>query len=202
MRVFPFHAALTCILLCSSGTVSPTSAQWTVGVTIGADRFWGGSVETDGEERSFRPYRPTVLGIGLEHKGNPFAWGLQIHYAEAGLGLEGQGAAAVIEGVFTVLSVSPELVYRITAFGPITELRFHAGPLVDIWGIIDEDTRAHIGAQSAVSLDIPFGGRFAGSALAGVAVIPSPFEAGQLGSTFEPRTLWRRRFAMGLHYRL
>jgi hypothetical protein len=189
-------------LIASSATVPPAFGQWTVGLEVGADRYWGGSVETAGENRSFRPYRPTTFGVGLERKGHPLNWGVRVRYAEAGLGLEGPGAAAVVEGVFTVLSLLPEVAYRLATLGPVTELRLHAGPLVEAWGIVDEDTKVRVGVQSALSLDVPVGQRLAGSVLVGLALTPSPFEAGQLGPTFEPRALWRRRFAVGLQYRL
>jgi hypothetical protein len=181
---------------------SPALAQWTAGVEVGANRYWGGSIELGGEGRSFRPYRPTTVGIGLERSGKSLSLGLQVHYSQAGLGLEGEGAAAIVEGVFEVLSVSPELVRRLVTIGPLTELRLHAGPLFEVWDIIDEETKLRVGAETALSLDIPLGGRFGGSLRAGVAVTPSVFAEGQLGSAFEPRALWSRRFALGLHYRL
>jgi hypothetical protein len=49
---------------------------------------------------------------------------------------------------------------------------------------------------------VPLGGRLAGSILVGAALIPSPFGVDQLNPDFERRALWRRRFAMGLEYRL
>jgi hypothetical protein len=202
MRVSLLLLGLTGSLLATLVAVSPAAGQWTAGFDIGADRFWGGSVETSGEHRSFRPYRPTVFGIGVELKGHSLGWGLQARYTEAALGLEGPGAVAALEGVFTVVALAPEVAYRLTTLGPVSELRLHAGPLFEIWDIIDEDTKTRVGAQTAVSLDIPLGGRFAGSVLVGVAVTASPFEADQLGDGFEPRPLWRRRFAVGLHCRL
>jgi hypothetical protein len=202
MRVPLLILRLTGALVVSSAPLSQAAGQWSAGVDVGADRYWGGSVEISAEHRSLRPYRPTVFGIGLERKGQSVGWALQVRYTEAALGLEGQGAVAAVEGVFTVVSLSPEVAYKLTTLGPVSELRLHAGPLFEIWDVIDEDAKARVGAQSAISLDIPLGGRFAGSVLVGVAVIPSPFEAGQLGDTFEPRALWRRRFAVGLHYRL
>ena len=199
MRV-PFLGIVIGILV-SSATASPAFGQWTLGLEIGADRYWCGSAETGGENRSFRPYRPTTFGIGLHRKGHPVGWGVQVHYAGAGLALEGPGAVAVVEGVFTVVSLSPEVVYRLTALGPVAELRLHAGPLFEAWGIIDEDSRTRVGAQGAVSLGIPLGEHLAGTLLAGAAVIPSPFEEGELPG-YATRALWRRRFAVGLQYRL
>jgi hypothetical protein len=202
MRVLACLGVLTGTLPVSPAAVTPAFGQWMAGIEIGADRYWGGSAETGGEDRSFHPYRPTIFGVGLEHKGNPVGWGLQIHYSEASLGLEGPGAVVAVGGVFTIVSFSPEVTYRLATLGPVTELRLRAGPLFEVWDIIDEDTKTHLGVHTAVSLDIPFGGRFAGSVRAGAAFTPSPFEPEQLESPFEPRALWRRRFAAGLHYRL
>ena len=202
MRLSSLTAASIALALALIMTASPALGQWTAGVEVGANRYWGGSIELGGGGRSFHPYRPTTLGINLERRGKSLGLGLQVHYSEAGLGLEGEGGAAIVEGIFQVLSVSPELVRRLTTIGPLTELRVHAGPLFEVWDIIDEETKLHVGVETAVSLDIPLGGRFAGSLRAGVAVTPSPFTAGQLGSAFERRALWSRRFALGLHYRL
>jgi hypothetical protein len=181
---------------------SPVTAQWITGIELGADRYWGGSAETTAEHRSFRPYRPTSFGVGLERRAGSLAWGLRANYAEAALALEGEDATASIDGVFKVLSILPEAVYRLATLGPVSELRLHAGPLFEMWDIVDEDTRFFVGAQGAVSLDVPLGGRLAGMVLGGLAVSPSPFENDELGDGFEPRTLWRRRFAGGLRYRL
>jgi hypothetical protein len=128
--------------------------------------------------------------------------GVQMHYAEASLGLEGEGAAVALEGVFTVVSISPEAAYRIASFGPGNQVRIHAGPLLEIWSIIDEGSRTRVGVQGALSIDVPLGGRFGGSVLAGAALVPSPFETGELDPGYELRALWRRRFAVGLQYRL
>ncbi|HZA97566.1 MAG TPA: hypothetical protein VE399_02225, partial [Gemmatimonadales bacterium] len=74
--------ALLTILL--AGGSSPVTAQWRLGVEVGAARFWGGSIDTGGEDTSFRPYRPTTFGIGLERQAGRYAFGLQVHYFEAG----------------------------------------------------------------------------------------------------------------------
>jgi hypothetical protein len=190
------------LILASGCLVSTAFGQWTAGLEIGANRYWGGSAYTGGDSRSFHPYRPTAFGFGIEHKRKQFAYGLQVRYAEAALALEGPAGTAAVGGVFTVVSISPEIVYRLATLGPVTEVRLHAGPLLEIWGTIDEKTKGHLGAQSAVSFDLPLGGRFSGSVLGGLALTPSVFEEGQLGVDFEPRALWQRRFAVGLHYRL
>jgi hypothetical protein len=186
---------------------SPLAGQWRVGIEVGATRFWGASLDTGGDHTSVRPYRPTTFGIGLERQTGRYAAGLQVHYAEASLALEGPEATISAEGAFTILSISPEVAVRIAILGAGNQLRLHAGPLFEIWGLIDEEKRTRVGAQGSVSLDVPLGGRFGGVVLAGGAVTPSPYKEGELdlgggAPTYDLRTLWRRRFAVGLQYRL
>lgn len=180
----------------------PVLAQWTLGAEVGSDRFWGGSVETTPEQRSFRPYRPTTFGVGLERRDGSLGVGLRLRYASAGLALEGADAVSAVKGVFTVYSVSPEVVYRVATVGAANQLMLHFGPLFEVWSVVDEDSQTRVGIQGAVSLNLPLGGRFAGSVMAGAALIPSLFGEGQLDPSFERRALWRRRFAVGLDYRL
>ena len=189
-------------LLVSWGWCSPALGQWAVTTEVGADRFWGGSIETTDDRRSFRPYRPTTLGVGLERKAGRLGAGLRLRYASASLALEGSDAVAAAKGVFTVYSAAPEVMYRIATVGAVNQLVLHGGPLLEIWSVLDADTQTLLGVQGAVSLNLPLGGRFAGSLTAGAAVMPSPFEEGQLDPPFERRALWRRRFAVGLDYRL
>jgi hypothetical protein len=188
--------------LASGVWCSPALGQWAVTTEVGAERFWGGSIENAPERRSFRPYRPTTFGVGLERVAGKLGAGLRLRYASAGLALEGADAVVAAKGVFTVYSAAPEVVYRLISLGSVNYLVLHGGPLFEVWSVADEDSRTKVGIQGAVSLSVPLGGRFTGSVLAGAAVIPSPLEAADLDPSFERRALWRRRFAVGLDYRL
>jgi hypothetical protein len=197
------------IILSVTTTVwcAPLSGQWRVGAEVGASRFWGASLETGSNQTSFRPYRPTTFGLGLERQAGGYAVGLQVHYAAASLALEGPAGIISVEDVFTIVSISPELAIRIATLGSGNELRLHAGPLFEIWDIIDQEARTRVGAQGSVSLDVPLGGRFGGVVLASAAVTPSPYQEGELdlgggAPTYDLRTLWRRSLALGLRYRL
>ena len=90
----PAYRALTHALLLA--VVShEAAAQWTASVDVSAARFWGGSREVDGD-RSFRPYRPTIVGLGLERPVRGVNIGVRGYYGSASLGLEGtEGVAAV-----------------------------------------------------------------------------------------------------------
>jgi hypothetical protein len=189
-------------LLQTSVWCASAQGQWSVGVEVGSDRFWGSSIETAEPHRSFRPYRPTTLGVGLELRRQRLGAALHLRYAGAGLALEGQDAAVVLKGVFHQYQVSPELVYALSTLGSANDLRLHAGPVFELWSVDGEETQLRAGVQAAVSLRVPMGGRFAGSLTAGAAVTASPLSPSQLLDGYERRALWRRSVTAGLEYEL
>lgn len=191
----------------SAAGVSPLPGQWRVGLEVGAARFWGGSVDTGGEGTSFRPYRPTTFGVALERQAGRYAFALEVHYFEAGLALEGPEVVIASDGAFTSVSVSPEAALQVTTLGSTSQLWIHAGPVLEIWDVIDNDSRTRLGLQGSVSLDVPLGSRFSGVLKAGGAVSPSPYKEGELdlgagAPTYERRALWRRSFGLAVKYRL
>ena len=192
----------TAVFVAMSAWAPAAFGQWTVGVELGADRFWGGSLEEAPEHRSFRPYRPTTFGGVLERRPGRAGVGLRLLYTGASLALEGSDAVVAAEGVFKVYSASPEVSYRIAWVGSNNQVLLRVGPLFEVWSIVDEESRTRIGVQGAASLGIPLGNRFAGVLSAGAALIPSPFKEGELLPSYDLRALWRRRFAVGLQYRL
>jgi hypothetical protein len=202
MRTSSTLAALMGVGLIYSARCGVALGQWTLGAEAGSDRFWGGSIETTAERRSFRPYRPTTFGVGVERREGRLGAGLRLGYASASLALEGADAVVAAKGIFTVYGAVAEVVCRIISVGSVNQLVLHLGPLFEVWSVIDENSETRVGVQGAVSLNLPLGGRFGGSIRAGAAVIPSPFGNAQLDPSFERRPLWRRRFAVGLDYRL
>jgi hypothetical protein len=199
------RAMLIVHLIASSGTFvmgSPAYAQWQASVEIGASRFWGASRELSGQHRSFRPYRPTTLGASLERRGQRLAAGVYLNYSKSSLALEGTDAVVAVRGVFQTFSISPQMGYRLTYLRGDNQLRLQVGPLIELWTIVDEGSRIRAGAQGALSLDVPLGGRFGGSVLAGIAVVPSPFNSDELDVGYERLALWRRRFGVAFAYRL
>ncbi len=179
----------------------PLGAQWAAGTELGASRFWGGSIEQTEAQRSFRPYRPTVLAVRLQREGRTLGAGMALEYFSAGLALEGAEGHLVANGIFTVYGLAPELLYRLTGLGS-NRVLLRAGPLLEIWKIFDEGSELQLGMQAGLSLCVPLGGRFDATVAGGVAVMPSPFTDGQLDASFERQPLWRRSVALGLQYRL
>lgn len=201
-RVVPI--VLTILLAVGS---SPLTGQWRLGIEVGAARFWGGSLDTGGEQTSFRPYRPTTFGIGLQRQAGRYGVGLRVHYFQAGLALEGPEVVISSEGAFKALSIAPEAAVHVATLGSGNQIRLHAGPIIELWDVIDNGTRTRLGVQGSVSFDVPLGEHFGGVAIAGAAVTPSPYDEGELdlgngAPTYERRALWRRTFGLGLRYRL
>ena len=192
-----------CSLVLAVSVGSPDSAhgQWSVAAHIGAERFWGGSIEIAPEHRSFRPYRPTTFGAAVQRYGGRWSAGLRLGYAQASLALEGADALVAAKGIFTVYSAAPEMGIRVGPTKGRQQLWIRAGPLLELWSIMGEDSRARAGAQGAVSFLVPVSGRFTASITAGAAVTSSPFDRGELEG-YQLRNLWRRRFGAGLEYRL
>ncbi|MGH7509285.1 MAG: hypothetical protein ACREMZ_07415 [Gemmatimonadales bacterium] len=201
MRMPARFAATIMASLVSLAWCSPALGQWAVTGEVGSDRFWGGSVESAAEHRSFRPYRPTTFGIGLERQSAGLGVGIRFRYASAGLALEGPRAVVALKGIFRMYSVAPEISHRLRRFGSGNELLVQGGPLLEVWSVRSEHSQTRIGLHAALSLRVPLVARLAGSFTAGAAVTPSPFATDQLDEGFERSALWRRRLAAGLEYR-
>jgi hypothetical protein len=202
MRVCVLLRAFPAVAVISICWCAPLAGQWLVAAEVGAERFWGGSVENAPEHRSFRPYRPTTFGLGLERRTGRWGIGLRLRYMAAGLGLEGRDAVVAVKGVFDVYSAAPEIVYRVVHVGSNNQLLVRGGPLVEAWSFADEESRVRVGIQAGLSFTVPLGSRFAGTITGGVAVSASPFEQDQLLAGYVTRTLWRRGLAARLEYRL
>ncbi len=201
MRAFHTRAAL-CALFVVAGLPRPSAAQWAVAAEIGSARFWGGSAEVSGE-RSFRPYRPTLVGVGLGYSRGNVGVGVRFHYAGSSLALEGKEAVVASKGVLEVYGVSPEISLGITRLGPESRVRVYGGPLIELWRLAGEISHVRLGVAAAFGLEVPLGSRLAGTMRAGLAVTPaSPFAQEDLDPSYEPRALWRRTLSASLAYRL
>jgi hypothetical protein len=194
--------AFILVLALLSAFATTAQAQWSISLGVESDRFWGGSLEIAPEPRSFRPYRPTVIDVGLERRSGLFGWGLSARYSEASLGLEGQGVVLAAEGAFTSIGLAPEVSYRVAQLGSGNRLLVHLGPLMELWHPAEEEWRTRFGAQGAITLAVPLGGPFALSFGGNLAVISSPFESDELLDQYELRALWRRGFMAWLQYQI
>jgi len=198
----PWLTLMGAAALASCVLSSSLEGQWSVGAYIGADRFWGGSLETTQDERSFHPYRPTTFGARVQWEGSHLGAGMTLGEFAAGMALEGVDAAVVAKNVFSVYSVAPEVLYRVAVVGAANRLLLRAGPLLELWKALDEEPQTRLGVQGAFALYVPLGWKLEAVLSAGAALIPSPFAEDQLDPPFERRPLWRRHFTASFQYRL
>jgi hypothetical protein len=196
--------AFLAVLALSIAAPASAWSQWSVSLGLESDRYWGASLEVENspEQKSFRPYRPTVFAAGVERRTGSIGLGVRARYAKAALGLEGTEAVVAAKGGFTVVGLAPEVSYRVATLGSGNRLLVHLGPLFEFWHPVDEEWRTRVGVQGAVSLTVPLGGRFGLSVGGNLAVTSSPFQADELLDQYELRASWRRGFVGGLQYEL
>jgi hypothetical protein len=196
-----FHR-LVLLFATLAGAFSEAPAQWALTAEVGAARFWGGSAEIGGSGPSFRPYRPTIFGIGVARQGAQVGWGVRLEYTGASLALEGKDAVAAVKGALDVYGIAPEITVLLTTLGSGLRIRLTGGPLLEFWDIGTERSHARLGAHLGMGVQLPLSGRVLAGISASGAVSPSPFDEGDLVAGYEPRTLWRRGVSAGLQYRL
>lgn len=201
MRNSCTRAALA-VLGLATAVASPARAQWVATLGLRAARFAGGA-EEPATGRSLHPYRPTVFEAGVARLGGRVGVGLRVHYASSSLALEGADALAAIKAALEVYGVTPEVSLRVSRLGPDGILRVFAGPVFEIWKLPDAGSRSRLGVTASMGLDVPFGGRWSGSARLGAAVTPaSPFNDRDLDPGLERRALWRREISAEVGYQM
>src|SRR5438128_1916088 len=98
---------------CFALAVVPLAAQgraWGVGFEIGLTRFWGASEPAPPNEApGFKPYRPTTLGVRLEHQVGQARLALGALYAASGLGAESDQLAVIAKGGLNWVQVAPDV---------------------------------------------------------------------------------------------
>lgn len=190
-----------CLLTLLAAAPHRAAAQWALSADVTASRFSGGSSEEPGG-RSFRPYRPTLAGLGVEKCGRSLGIALHGYYASASLALEGADAVVAVKSALDLYGASMEVSGRLATLGMGSRLMLYAGPLVEVWRLAGETSRVRGGFAGAIGLQVPIGNRWSVIMRGGAAVSGSPFAAEDLDVGFVPRPLWRREVSGRLRYRL
>lgn len=196
-----FRPRALILALLVAGVSHEAPAQWVVSADVTAARFWGGSQEVQGD-RAFRPYRPTIVGLGIERQVLGMNVGLRGYYASASLALEGSEAVAAVQNALDLRGLCMEVSGSVARLGEAVSVVIYAGPVIEVWDLADESSSTHAGLSSSVGLQVALGGRFSGVLKAGTAVTASPFSTTELEDGFERRALWRREVSGRLRYEL
>ncbi|HKV70917.1 MAG TPA: hypothetical protein VJN62_06680 [Gemmatimonadales bacterium] len=178
------------------------NAQWSVGLSIGVARHFGGAVSTaDTTPGSVHPYRPTIVGLTVGHDWGPVRGDLGLSYGSPGLAVEIPGGVFIDTKAVRFYSASPEMTVRLIGVGDGGALRLGGGGDFIAWAITDGDTRLRVGGHVTAVYEWPVAGRFLGDLQAGVSLAPSLFDAGDVSPPFERRMLLRPSVSIGLRYR-
>ncbi len=183
---------------------APLTAQtprWHVTIEAGELRFHGTSADTSSEGAgSFRPYRPTAIGLRLE-KGGAVRMGIGLLYGSGPAALTGPEVTIAAEtDPLTLLELAPTMSMQLTRVGS-GSLRLAGGPLLDRWGWSVAPTRWRVGGELSAQLAAPLGAGTALSFRAGLARSASVFDEADLPATFERRASWRSSIALGVAVR-
>lgn len=178
------------------------SAQWTVGVSVGVARHFGGAVSTaDSEPGSVHPGRPTIVTLSVGHEWGAIRADVGIGYGSPGLAAEIPGGAFIDTKAMHFYSGSPEVTVRVLHVGPAGALRVGGGGDLWVWSLTGADSRIRLGGHVSAVYEWPFAGRLLGTIHAGLALTPSIFDASELAAPFERRTMVRPSVSIGLRYR-
>lgn len=195
MRVTP--AAVIALLV-----PVPLAAQWSVGMSVGISRYYGGAVSViDSAPGQVHPYRPTTFTLTVGHDWGRLRADLGLSYAAPGL------AAEIPEGAFVdtkgaeSLSGAPEVTVRVLSVGGRGVLRAGGGVDFTVWRLTGFDTRLLAGGHLTAVYEWPIAGPFLGSIQAGLALSPSLFRADEIDASFRRRMMVRPGMSIGLRYR-
>lgn len=180
----------------------PLNAQWSVGLSVGVARHFGGAVSlADSTPGSVHPYRPTLVGLTIGHDWGAVRADLAFSYGSPGLAVEIPGGAFIDTKAVRFYAGSPEVTVRLLTVGAGGAFRVGGGGDLVAWAITDQDTRLRVGGHLTAVYEWPVAGRWLGSVQTGVSLAPSLFDAADIGPPFERRMLVRPSVSIGLRYR-
>jgi hypothetical protein len=192
----------TLILLSAVLAVSqPVAGQsrWRAAISLSDARFGGTSADTSaGGDGSFRPFRPTVLGLSIERGNDGLRWGVALRYASAAAALDATQATVVARTEpLTLVELRPFASIAIASAGS-ARVRADAGPVLDHWRWSAGDPRTRLGAEFGASLEAPLGRRAYALIRAALTFTDSVLNAVDLPEEFERRMSVRRSVGIGL----
>jgi hypothetical protein len=206
------HLAVATLGAQATGT--KRGGAWRMSLTVGTSTFNGAATGTgeSGADLVFRPYRPTMLGLGLTYGGEQARLGLFAKYGQPGLGFRGvpdgdEGGAAglliVAENAFHLASITASAGTRLAKIRGGPALRPSIGLTLERWSAPGTPTRTLVGPQAGLALEFAVAGWLLGTIDGELGFTPgSPFQAEDLPEGFRLRSTWRRTLQAGVSIRL
>jgi len=200
--------------LAAQHAAAPAGGRWAIGVSVGTFGFSGatGGAGPTGEELSFTPYRPTMLGLVVSHGGDRFRLALSARYGEPALAIRGFPVTDEDEVTPGVMLVA-ENAYHLGSFmlaGSNRLLRLRGGPVLrpslgvgaERWSSPGSPVRTIAGAQAGMAAEVGLTGALVATIEGELGFTPSsPFRRQDLPEGFTPRSTWRRSLAAAVYWR-
>jgi hypothetical protein len=187
------------LALCSLSVSARAQGGWGLGIEVGIQRFWGASGPLAGsDELSLRPYRPTHIGIRIDHAIGALRAGLNARYAQSAIGGEFEGGATIFAEGFTLLELAPEVVAPLARFGTGAAVRGFGGPVMYLWVPPDDDNRIRFGVRVGLELEAPLGARVSAVTRVQGGVAGSALDRSDVPPGYEVRSMPSAGVSLGV----
>ena len=202
--MFPrlYHGvAIIGMLIAIPAPVTAQQEAWSLSAEAGRATMSGASRDpTTGA--AFRPANALMLGLAAHRRTGPFELGLVLRTAHSDLTIaDGEVSLTTNDLRFTLYELAPELGTRLLRVSRYANIRFAAGPVIDLWRVTGSDGRIRVGGRAALTLESLVARGVSGVVRAEGAVTGSMFDEGELPPEFEERRAHRILIALGLRYR-
>ncbi len=188
---------------------------WRLGVTMGTSTFNGAAAATDesGTDLVFRPYRPTMAGIGISYGRERTRLEFSAKYGQPGIGFRAvpdngsgsvsSGVLIIAEDAFHLASFTASAGTRLVRLRGGPALRASLGVTMDRWTAQGTPSRTRFGPQAGLTLEFALTSALFASIDGELGFVPgSPFLEEDLPEGFRLTSMWRRTIGAGLSLRL
>jgi hypothetical protein len=178
----------------TASPVTPSWAQWRLGLGVGRDVYSGvsqGTFEDGGA--SFKPYHPLVWAFRAELPRSQPRLSIDLRYSTPDIALVGAEITLIPHGSFLeMLAVAPTAGWTLFDLSPGVTIEGEAGPVIERWRVEDVDDRTLLGVGGGLALRIELGGRLAARLSARLGITPTSPLSGALIEGYATRAAWRR----------
>ncbi len=200
-RTGPATMAVVAVLASSSAPAAAQERGW--GLSPDVSTVWfGAGAESPSDGLSVGPGPGTALGIAASRNTGAVRIGLRLFRVEGGLRLAGGGVSLTADDAgFTLYELAPEVGFRLLRLGTAgAGIRLAGGPTLDLWNWEGAGDRTRIGGRALLGLESPITPDWTVAAWLEGAMSGSVFDAGELPSEYEQRSLLRGRVGVELGY--
>ena len=186
--------------------LAPLMAQATWHLTLerGMTTFSAEAHDSSTTDRvHLRPWHPTLYALRLTRESGRIGLGLGLGYASAPIAGNIDDFVLLFGDRERLFEIAPEVRYRVGTTSSGAALRFHLGPVIDLWTPDGADTRTVLGAVGGATLTMPLGARWSVDVRTDVGITGATVTAEEASpEVIRASTVRRGRLALGITRRL